>query len=67
MPYYFDVSISMDTDTNTKFYTMKIYLHYCLEQYQGVVVITAAQLYSTKPEFRFCSGSNPSRSVLEIR
>ena len=34
----------------------------------GVVVITAAQLHSTKPELRFCAGSNPARGVsLEIR
>ena len=33
----------------------------------GVVVITAAQLHSTKPELRFCTGSNPARGVSEIR
>ena len=33
----------------------------------GVVVITTAQLHSTKPELRFCAGSNPARGVLEIR
>ena len=33
----------------------------------GVVVITTAQLHSSKPEFRFsCTGSNPVRGVLEI-
>ena len=32
----------------------------------GVVVNTIAQLYSTKPELRFCAGSNPYRWVLEI-
>ena len=31
------------------------------------VVITTAQLYSTKPELRFCAGSNPSRGLSEIR
>ena len=31
-----------------------------------VVVITTAQLHSTKPGLRFCAGSNPARSVLEI-
>ena len=30
------------------------------------VVITTAQLHSTKPEFRFCAGSNPARDVSEI-
>ena len=32
-----------------------------------VVVITTAERYSTKAEFRFCAGSNPGRSMLEIR
>ena len=31
------------------------------------VVITAAQLHSTKPELRFCTGSNPACGVSEIR
>ena len=34
---------------------------------RGVVVITAAQLNSTKSELRLCAGSNPARGVLEIR
>ena len=34
---------------------------------RGVVVITTAQLYSTKPELTFCAGSNPARGVSEIR
>ena len=34
---------------------------------RGVVVITTAQLHSTKPEIRFCAGSNPARGVSEIR
>ena len=33
----------------------------------GVVVMTAAQLHSTKPELRFCAGSNPACGVSEIR
>ena len=33
----------------------------------GVVVIITAQLYSTKLELRFCTGSNSARGVLEIR
>ena len=32
----------------------------------GVVVITTAQLHSTKPELRFCTGSNSARGVSEI-
>ena len=33
---------------------------------RGVVVITTAQLHSTKPELRFCAVSNPDRCVSEI-
>ena len=33
----------------------------------GVVVITTAQLHSTKPELRFCAGSNPARRVGDSR
>ena len=32
-----------------------------------VVVVTTAQLHSTKPELRFCAGLNPAHCVLEIR
>ena len=32
-----------------------------------VEVITTTQLHSTKPELRFCAGSKPAHSVLEIR
>ena len=32
----------------------------------GVVVITTAQLHSTKPELRFCAGSNTAHAVSEI-
>ena len=35
--------------------------------WRGVVVITNAQLQSTKPELRFCAGSNPARGVSQIR
>ena len=31
------------------------------------MVITTAQLHSTKPELWFCAGSNPARNVSEIR
>ena len=34
--------------------------------HRGVVVIITAQLHLTKPELRFCAGSNPARSVSEI-
>ena len=35
--------------------------------HHGVVVVTTAQLHSTKPELRFCAGSNPAHAVSEIR
>ena len=35
--------------------------------HRGVVVITTAQLHSTKPELRLCAGSYPARGGLEIR
>ena len=31
-----------------------------------VVVITTTQLHSSKPELRFCAGSNPARGVSDI-
>ena len=31
------------------------------------MVITTAQLHSTKPELRLCAGSNPAHGGLEIR
>ena len=34
---------------------------------RGVVVFTTAQLYSTKPQLRFCAVSNPARSISGIR
>ena len=42
------------------------YMTYALLWRRGVVVITTAQFHSTKPEFRFCAGSNPARGGLEI-
>ena len=34
--------------------------------HRGLVVITTAKLHITKPELRFCAGSNPSRGESEI-
>ena len=31
------------------------------------MIITTVQLHSTKPELRFCAGSNPACGVFEIR
>ena len=33
---------------------------------RGLVFITTAQLHSTKPEIRFCTGSNPVHGVSEF-
>ena len=32
----------------------------------GVMVITTAQLHSSKPKLRFCAGSNPDRNMSKI-
>ena len=34
---------------------------------RGVVVITNAELHSTKSELRFCAGSNRTHGVSDIR
>ena len=43
-------------------HNVKQHLWHC-----GVVVITTTQLHLTKPELTFCTGSNPARSVSQIR
>ena len=40
--------------------------HYTTVPRCGVVVISTAQLHSTKPEVRFCAGSNPAHGSSEI-
>ena len=37
-----------------------------LSRRRGVVIITTAQLHSTKPELKFSAGSNPAHGVSEI-
>ena len=48
-----------------------LHIHFCSLSINwwrhGVVVITTTQLHSTKPEFRFCAGSNPAHGMSEIR
>ena len=34
---------------------------------RGVVVVTTAQLHSTKPKLRFYAGSKPAQGVSDIR
>ena len=48
----------------TKFFVaqLKTFFSWCC----GVLVITTAQLHTTKPELRFCAGSNPARGMSEI-
>ena len=52
------------------YYMKSVYLFICfvcqlnfLPLPKLLVVITTAQLDSTKPKFRFCAGSNPARGV----
>ena len=40
--------------------------HFSILGCLGVVIITTAELHSTKSELRFCAGSNPARGVSEI-
>ena len=42
-------------------------LNVCECPRRGVVIIITTQLHLTKPELRFCAGSNPARGVSEIR
>ena len=37
------------------------------KKYYQLMIPHAAQLHSTKPELRFCAGSNPTPSVSGIR
>ena len=43
-----------------------IYIYIYILWHCGVVVIATAQLHSTKPELRFCIGSNPALDVSKI-
>ena len=62
LPFVFDLKEkSIETET-----TRTLLSNYSQNWCHGVVVITTAQLHSTKPELRFCTGSNPAWSVSEI-
>ena len=51
-----------------KIFFKKIFSCTVISQWRrGIVVITTAQLHSSKPELRFCAGSYPARSVSEIQ
>ena len=47
-------------------YASSLYIYIYLWR-RGAVVITTAQLHSTKPGLKFCAGSNPACGVSEIR
>ena len=47
--------------------TLKFSKDSVLEKHRGVVVTTTTQLHATKPELKFCAGSNPARGVSKIR
>ena len=74
-PFFFLKSIANKTDFLKKVFKGPLFLTGLLQECElwpifrdyGVVVITTAQLHSTKPEPRFCAGSNSARGVLEIR
>ena len=55
-------AVSLKNDISWRNYSSSLF-----KWRRGVVVITTAQLHSTKPELRFCAGSNPARGVSEIR
>ena len=51
-----------------KIFFKKIFSCTVISQWRRrIVVITTAQLHSSKPELRFCAGSYPARSVSEIQ
>ena len=66
-PYSVQIMENMD-QSNSKYETfsrnMKLSWSCCVAL---CCSITTAQLHSTKPEVRFCAGSNPARGVSEIR
>ena len=51
-------AVSLKNDISWRNYSSSLF-----KWRRGVVVITTAQLHSTKPELRFCAGSNPARRV----
>ena len=51
---------------NSRIFYTKYVVPWCMPWSRGVVVITTAQLHSTKPELKFCTCSNPACSVLYI-
>ena len=63
LPFVFDLKEkSIETET-----TRTLLSNYSQNWCHGVVVITTVQLHSTKPELRFCAGSNPARLVGDSR
>ena len=59
-----DFGLCLRQSLHLLFFSMEMNIYTLLRSWRrGVVVITTAQLYST----RFCAGSNPARGVSEIR
>ena len=57
----YDIASSSKSKVQFNILSVKIFWR------RGVLVITTAQLHSTKAGLRFCTGSNPAHSLLEIR
>ena len=71
------LEISSPFESDTDYHHHSNYQSHCQKRWytkldvtlflrRGVVVNTTAQLYSSKPELRFCKGAYHARSVLEI-
>ena len=57
----------LQTVTNGANYSRMHQVKFFRGLHHVVVVIATVQLHSTKPELRFCAGSDPARGVSEIR
>ena len=66
---WFNTNADMVADNRYDYSLMALHLVHDHMRRGGrcAVVITIAQLHLTKPELRFCTGSNPARGVSEIR
>ena len=56
-----------DNRSDNSFMTLHMVHDHMRRGGRCAVVITIAQLHSTKPELRFCASSNPACGVSEIR
>ena len=66
--FYFSVFTVFSASLRRSFLSIRSFVSECIVKWcRGVVVITTAHLYSTKPEPRLCASSNPAHGVSEIR